>query len=184
MKKFKAILMALTLGTMMVSSSFALDTNSSSNNNVIALRQANNEQTVKGRIVHGIGLSLDAGKSGTSFFKFAIPSVPSNARIRKVKINPGSTIIRNGNNRNILGAVLMENVELTSPDGNTERVAWNPKGMEITGSFLEKNPRGQWTGVVSGRNISRATGNPTMDLRFFGSTIYKNAEVEITYITE
>lgn len=186
MRKFKALFAAVALAMVMTSSSFALDTNSVAvnNNNSVSFRQVQNEQVAVGRVIHGIGLSLEAGQAGSSLFKFFISSVPSNARITNVKINPGSLIVRNGNNKNMMGAVVMEEVELTSPSGAKETVAWNPRGMDLRGNLLNTNPKGEWIGVVRGRNLARATGNPMMDLRFFGSTIYKLAEVEVTYVTE
>lgn len=186
-KKVGSLFLTMALSFFLAVPTFAADNNLdlyAHHNNSITTRQANDERVAVGRVIHGIGLSLEAGKTGNSLFKFFISSVPSNARITKVKINPGSLIVRNGNNKNMMGAVVMEEVELTSPSGDKETVAWNPLGMELRGNLLNANPRGEWMGMVRGRNLARATGNPMMDLRFFGSTIYKLAEVEVTYVTE
>lgn len=81
-------------------------------------------------------MALDAGESGiTPPVAFRFTSLPSNAEVRTVKIDPGNPIINN-NNHNMMGSVIFNTIEAVLSDNKTVTSAWNPRNMEIS-QFIE-----------------------------------------------
>lgn len=132
---------------------------------------------------NSLGLALDPGQSGWSVPVTFRCSLPSNAMVRSIEIEPGRGIVNN-NNRNMMGSILISKIEVTSPSANKANIAWTARGMKDTTHFLQKPAKGNWTARIYGTNISRRTGNPMFDLRFFGSIFYKNAKMKISYVLE
>lgn len=131
-----------------------------------------------------LGLALDPGASGTSLpVNFRFSTLPTNAMVRSITIKPGTGIINN-NNQNMLGAVLFNQIVITSPQSETATLAWNPRGMTDTSSFLNESAQGTWTAYVKGTNITKPTGDPLWDLRAFGSLNYKSVQMTISYVVE
>ena len=131
-----------------------------------------------------LGLVLDPGKSGTSeMISFRLTMLPSNAKVRSIEIDPGSAIINN-NNRNMLGLVVFSSLDLTSPNGKSATITWDPKGMKDTTHFLNQNASGTWTACAFGTNFARPTGDHMLDLRSVGSISYKSVKMTVSYVLE
>ncbi len=131
-----------------------------------------------------LGLALDPGKSGSSVpVSFRFTSLPSNARVRSVEIDPGRGIVNN-NNRNLFGVVVFSELDVFSPNGTSATLTWNPRGMTESANFLNQDARGTWTARVFGTNIIRPTGDRMRDLRSVGSLSYKSVEMTISYVLE
>ncbi|MVB09683.1 hypothetical protein CAFE_03480 [Caprobacter fermentans] len=131
-----------------------------------------------------LGLALDPGASGWSMpVTFRFSSLPSNAVVRSIAINPGRGVINN-NNRNMLGLIVISKIEVTSPRGKTADISWRPYGMTDDVDFLQQQASGNWTALVYGTNITRPTGDRMMDLRSFGSISYKSAQMTVSYVLE
>ena len=130
-----------------------------------------------------LGLALDPGRSGWSVPVTFRYSLPSNAVVRSIEIDPGRGIINN-NNKNMMGTILISKIEVTSPLGKMADIGWKASGMKDTTHFLQQPANGNWTARIYGTNISRPTGDPILDIRFFGSISYKSAKMTISYILE
>lgn len=131
-----------------------------------------------------LGLALKCGQSGWGTpVTFRFTSLPSNALVRSIKIVPGSGVI-NDNNKNLLGAILISKIRVTSPSGTTADIAWKASGMTDNAYYLEEKGAGNWTALIYGTNLATPTGNSTLDLRFFGGISYKSAQMTITYVLQ
>ncbi len=131
------------------------------------------------RAGRNLGLALAPGKSGYSDpVSFQFTSLPLNAKVKSIEIDPGRGIINN-NNRNMLGAVVFSKLNVSSPSGKSATIAWNASGMTERASFLDQEASGTWTAQVYGTNITNITGD-----RFFGSLSYKPVEMTISYVLE
>ena len=129
-------------------------------------------------------MALDAGESGTSLpVNFRFSTIPSNAKVQSIEIDPGKGIVNN-NISDMLGAVLFENIYITSPQGEKVTLAWKASGMTDNTYFLNETAKGTWTAYVSGTNITRPTGDPLWDLRAFGSLVYESPQMTISYVVE
>lgn len=131
-----------------------------------------------------LGLALGPGKSGTSSaltFQF---SVPQNAIVKSIDIEPGTATINGGPGSILTGAILITDLTLTSPQGKSANFVWDPKKMTDKKVFLNESARGAWTVTVSGRNLAQPTGDQMIDDRNFGGLLYKNNKMTITYITQ
>lgn len=128
----------------------------------------------------GIGLALGAGKSDWSGdVKILFSGLPSTAKVKKIEITPGRAKINNGD-INLKGVVTPTILRITDPAGNVADLKWGTTIVDSS-TFAGKFAKGIWYMNMYGTNISRPTGNPTSDLRYFGSVIYSNVEVKITY---
>lgn len=131
-----------------------------------------------------LGLALAVGERGESVpVSFRFSTLPSNAVVKSIEIIPGTAVVNN-NNRNMMGAILIESITITDPNFLTATLPWKASGFENTSAFLNRSASGTWTAFITGRNIARPSGNPTMDLKFFGSVSYKSAQIKITYVLD
>lgn len=113
---------------------------------------------------------------------FRFTSLPSNARVRSVKIDPGNPIINN-NNHNMMGSVVFNTIEVVSPRGKVVTGAWNPRGMDFSSQFLDKEASGIWSISVTGKNIATPPVNPPWWAPpSFGSLSFKSPSMTITYV--
>lgn len=140
------------------------------------------EQSRKVTSSKPLSLALDAGESGiTPPVDFRFTSLPANARVRSVRIDPGNPIINN-NNHNMMGSVIFNTIEVVSPDNKTVTSAWNPRGMEFS-QFIEREASGVWTISVTGKNIATPPVNPPWWAPpAFGSLSFKSPSMTITYV--
>lgn len=131
-----------------------------------------------------LGLALDPARSGWSeFATFRFSSLPSNALVRSIEIDPGRAIINN-NNKNMMGAILVSEIQVISPLGKKADLIWKAGGMEDSTHFVQQQANGNWTARIYGTNISKPTGDPLLDLRYFGGISYKSAQMTISYTLE
>lgn len=131
-----------------------------------------------------LGLALAVGERGESVpVSFRFSTLPSNAVVRSIEIIPGTAVVNN-NNRNMMGAILIESITITDPNFLAATLPWKASGFENSTAFLNRRAAGTWSAYITGRNIARPSGNPTMDLKFFGSVSYKSAQMKITYVLE
>ncbi len=130
-----------------------------------------------------LSLALDAGQSGETLpVDFRFTSLPAKARVRSVKIDPGNPTINN-NSHNMMGSVLFNTIKVASPDGKIVTGAWNPRGMDFSSSFLDRQATGTWTISAIGKNIATPPVNPpSWAPPYFGSLSHKSPSMTITYI--
>lgn len=129
-----------------------------------------------------LGLVLDPATSGWSPDAVAkFTTLPANAKVESVKINPGTVTINSGN-KNFLGAVLVTRLRITAPNGKEVELTFDKSSME-TLAFYNVGARGNWTLNMYGQNITRPTGDMLDPLRI-GSVQYKSAKITIYYTLE
>ncbi len=143
-----------------------------------------------------LGLYLTAGQTATSSpvnFNF---SLPSNATVRSVEINPGTGVMNGGSSSSMIGAILITEVNITSPDNKVVTVPWKANGTTDNSGFKGDTANGKWSITVKGTNIaSNSYGieeeqeqeDVTVDPRFFpfpstdSSLIYSRVQMVIEY---
>lgn len=134
--------------------------------------------------IQNLGLALSPGKNGySSVISFRFTSLPANAKVKSITIEPGTGIMNN-NNRNMLGIVKFSYLNIVSPNGIAKKIIWNPRGMREDPVFFNYEARGTWTVQAYGSNITRPTGNYLIDLRSMGSLAYKNMKMTISYTVD
>lgn len=114
-----------------------------------------------------MGLFLNAGASGTSSEASFNFNLPSNAKVTKIQITPGS-VSTSGK-----GAILPQRVNITSPDGNKNTLSWNHNSMTSTSQFFYDNADGIWRVSFYGTNISGWD---------FAASTYSSPKMTITYV--
>ncbi|TKH44232.1 hypothetical protein NST83_06615 [Paenibacillus sp. FSL R10-2782] len=191
-KRLGAMLLAVSMSAAMSVTAFAAEPNVKVSTNVagetvytqtvdVQLSAAPNASSSSKTVSAGksLGLALAPGKSGFSDqVSFRFTSLPLNAKVKSIEIDPGRGIINN-NNKNLLGAVVFSKLDVISPSGKSATIAWKPSGMTERASFLDQEARGTWTAQVFGTNIASSTGD-----RWFGSLSYKSVEMTISYVLE
>ena len=126
-----------------------------------------------------LGLALEPGASGWSVpVNVLFTSLPANATVQSIKIVPGKATINNGHTQ-MLGAVVISKVKITAPNQDSKEIMWgNTMTTSLFNGYIAK---GTWQLQCYGKNLTNPTGDYVEDLRRFGSTIYKNLKVTITY---
>lgn len=72
--------------------------------------------------IQNLGLALSLGKNGySSVISFRFTSLPANAKVKSITIEPGTGIVNN-NNRNILGIVKFSYLNIVSPNGIAKKL--------------------------------------------------------------
>ena len=128
-----------------------------------------------------LGLALDAGASGWSVpVNVLFTTLPSNAKVQSIKIVPGKATINNGH-KQMLGAVVISKVKITAPNHDSKEVTWG--NSMTTTLFNGYDAKGTWQLECYGTNLTKPVADPIENMRRFGSTIYKNLKVTITYTT-
>lgn len=194
-KKMLTSVLALAVSSMMSVSAFAAEpviaqdetgetvytqTINFSDSNAVSYGYGSQSKTVTS--YRSLGLALDAGESGTSLpatFRF---SLPSNAKVRSVKVNPGRATINNGK-RGMIGAVVFSSINVKSPYGTSINGKWSPREMDFSSRFLNEKASGTWEVSVTGQNIASPPSNmPWWAPSAFGSLVYKSPSMTITYV--
>ncbi|OON97835.1 MAG: hypothetical protein ATN32_05255 [Candidatus Epulonipiscium fishelsonii] len=144
-----------------------------------------------------LGLYLGAGQTGESRtvnFNF---SLPSNAKVERIEIDPGRGV-SNGNSNMMIGAILMTELTLTAPNGNKLAIPWSAIEMNDSSYFKGLNGDGKWSIKVKGQNIAPRSSElhiedsdvedaeSSSDERFIfpssdGSLIYSDVRMKIEY---
>jgi hypothetical protein len=133
-----------------------------------------------------LGLALDVGESGTSqTVSFNFRSIPKNAKVRTVTVEPGNGVLNGGKNVS-RGLVVFSSLQITSPSmGKTVRTAWNPKKMEFKTQFFDEFASGTWTIQADGSNVTPAKGtNFLFPISYMGAISYKTVKMTISYVLE
>ncbi|MFD1462888.1 hypothetical protein ACFQ5D_16115 [Paenibacillus farraposensis] len=142
-----------------------------------AAPNASSSRTV--RASQSLWLALAPGKSGFSDqVSFRFTSLPLNAKVKSIEIDPGRGIINN-NNKNLLGAVVFSKLNVSSPSGKSATIAWKPSGMTERASFLDQEARGKWTAQVFG-----TTFQVLPEIDGTAAFSYKPVEMTISYVLE
>lgn len=129
-----------------------------------------------------LGLVLDPATSGWSPDAVAkFTTLPANAKVENIEINPGTVTINAGNS-NFLGAVVVTRLHITSPQGKLIEMTFDKKSMK-TMAFYGESAKGNWTLSMYGQNLTRPTGDMLDPLRL-GSVQYKSAKITIYYTLE
>lgn len=114
-----------------------------------------------------MGLFLNAGASGTSSEASFNFNLPSNAKVTKIQILPGS-VSTSG-----MGAIVPQKVNITSPKNRTESISWNHSSMTSTSEFFYDDADGIWRISFEGLNVSGFN---------YGVSTYSSAKMTITYV--
>lgn len=118
------------------------------------------------------GLALPGGQSGWSTEYEVRFSLPSDAKIKNVRIIPGNGTINQGVPQS-LGLVTVSKLRIQSPSSKVVDLPWQ-KVMD-TQAFNDSFNSGSWSLQLYGMNKGPATPMA------FGNVIYNRATMEITY---
>ena len=162
MKKVKRILTVALVFTMLFASqvtAFAAGTDS-------VTKTANKDMSIA--LMPGV-----TGDSNT--ITFNLNSLPDNAIVKEVKIDCSNASVIGGK-----GAILPQNITITSPSGETHTVGWGRGNVTTTNLFVAEKAAGTWYVYMTGTNIA----SPSSGSAFIGGTKYSRPKITVNYILE
>ena len=102
-----------------------------------------------------LSLALAGYASGWSTdFAVNFSTIPSNAKVESVEINPGKVSAGGP----VTSAIVVTKLAVTPPSGREVELTFNKNGME-TMAFYDQTARGQWILRIYGTNVGQSLGS-------------------------